>query len=139
MNPQKYKSLRSLGVVTTPFGGKTRGEPVHPGIDIANKPGTPIPAFADGKVVAAGPTTNGMGNIVAIKDTAGNTHQYGHLGNVNVKKGQEVKKGQALGPMGSSGNSYSPSGGDPTHLDVRIADAYGRWQNPSKILKQKIS
>ena len=42
MNPQKYKNLRAPGVVTTPFGGRTRGEAVHPAVDFANKSGTPI-------------------------------------------------------------------------------------------------
>jgi murein DD-endopeptidase MepM/ murein hydrolase activator NlpD len=41
MNPKRFNNLRMPGVVTTPFGGKTRGEPIHPGVDIANKSGTP--------------------------------------------------------------------------------------------------
>jgi len=136
MDSQRYKKLKlkTPGVITTQFGGQTRGEPVHPGLDIANKPGTSIPAFEDGQVTSTGHTTNGMGNIVTLKDKYGNTHQYGHLQNANVKPGQIVKKGQPIAKMGATGNSYSPSGGDPTHLDVRIADANGRWKNPKKYL-----
>ena len=135
MHPRKYNNIRIPGRITTPFGGRTRGEANHPGVDYANKSGTPIPAFADGVIIATGPTTNGMGNIVTLKDTNGNTHQYGHLQRATVRPGQRVKKGQAIAAMGSSGNSYSPSGGDPTHLDVRIANAYGKWQDPNKFLK----
>ena len=127
-------NLKKIGNLTTNFGGRTRGEANHPGLDIANTPGTPVPAFANGVVTAVGPTTNGMGNIVALKDGNGNTHQYGHLQGVRVRKGQRVAKGQNLGPMGSSGNSYSPSGGDATHLDIRIANAYNKFIDPKKFL-----
>ena len=133
--PPRKSNLQLPGRITTPYGGKTRGEAFHPGLDIANKTGTPIPAFADGQVISTGSTNNGMGNVVKLKDTAGNIHQYGHLQGANVKPGQMVKKGQQIARMGATGNSYSPSGGDPTHLDIRIADAYGRWKNPMSYVK----
>jgi len=135
MVPQNYKNLRAPGVITTPFGGKTRGEANHPGVDFANKAGTPIPAFADGTITSVGPTSNGMGNVVTLKDDKGDTHQYGHLQGASVQPGKRVKKGETIAAMGKSGNSYSPSGGDPTHLDVRIASAYGKWKNPMTYLK----
>ncbi len=134
MNPQGGK-LKLPGRITTPYGGKTRGEAVHPGIDIANKSGTPIPAFADGVVTGVGPTSNGMGNVVTLKDSGGNVHQYGHLQGATVKPGQQVKKGQPIAKMGATGNSYSPTGGDPSHLDIRIATAYGKWKNPLTYLR----
>jgi murein DD-endopeptidase MepM/ murein hydrolase activator NlpD len=136
MNQQKTTKLKIPGKITTPFMGKTRGEAVHPGVDIANTPGTPVPAFADGQVTSVGPTTNGMGNVVTLKDTGGNVHQYGHLQGANVKPGQVVKKGQPIAKMGATGNSYSPSGGDPTHLDIRIASAFGKWKNPMSYIKK---
>ena len=135
MNPNL--NLRQIGNVTTPFGGSTRGEAFHPGIDIANRTGTPVPAFADGTIQSVGPTSNGMGNIVTLKDNGGNTHQYGHLQGAIVKPGQVVKKGQQIAKMGATGNSYSPTGGDPSHLDLRIANAYGRWKNPMTYLRGK--
>jgi murein DD-endopeptidase MepM/ murein hydrolase activator NlpD len=133
MGPNNFQTLRKLGNLTTPFGGRTRGEAYHPGIDVANKPGTPIPALAKGMVTSVGPTSNGMGNVVTLKDAAGNVHQYGHLQKALVRPGMAVKKGQAIAKMGSTGNSYSPSGGDPTHVDIRIADAYGKWKNPMQL------
>lgn len=136
MIPQRYNKLKAPGNITTPFMGRTRGEPQHPGLDIANKTGTPIPAFADGQITSVGPTSNGMGNVVTLKDGNGDTHQYGHLQGALVKPGAIVKKGQPIAKMGATGNSYSPSGGDPSHLDIRIADAYGRWKNPSKYLNK---
>jgi len=138
MNPRKYTNLRAPGVVTTPYGGKTRGEAVHPGVDFANKKGSPISAFEDGVVMGVGPTTNGMGNIVTLKDRDGSTHQYGHLQSMNVRPGQKVKKGQQIAKMGATGGtSYSPSGGPADHLDVRIVDAYGRFKNPLNYLKNQ--
>ena len=130
MNLKRYKNLKAPGVVTTPFGGQTRDEQSHSGVDFANKEGTEIPAFEDGTVVGTAPTNNGMGNVVTLQDVNGDTHKYGHLRNFNVKPGQRVKKGQKIATMGKTGNSYSPSGGDPSHLDVRIVDAYGRFKNP---------
>ena len=135
MDLKKYNNLRAPGVITTPFMGKTRGETQHPGIDFANKSGTPIPAFADGIVTGVETRTDGMGNVVTLKDSGGNTHQYGHLLGAMVKPGQRVKRGQPIAKMGKSGNSYSPSGGDSSHLDLRIANAYGRWKNPLVYLK----
>lgn len=136
MNISRNNKLKIPGKITTPFMGKTRGEPIHPGVDIANMPGTPIPAFADGQITAVGPTSNGMGNVVTLKDNGGNVHQYGHLQGANVKTGQKVRKGQPIAKMGATGNSYSPSGGDPTHLDIRIASAFGKWKNPLTYLKK---
>lgn len=135
MDPKKYNNLRAPGVITTPFGGKTRGESFHPGVDVANKSGTPIPAFADGVVSKVGKRTDGFGNVVILKDNGGNVHQYGHLQGALVKPGTKVKRGQPIAKMGKTGNSYSPTGGDPSHLDIRIASAYGKWKNPMTYLR----
>lgn len=135
MDPIKYNNLRAPGVITTPFGGQTKDEGYHPGVDFANKSGTPIPAFADGVITGVGKRTDGFGNVVTLKDNEGNVHQYGHLQNALVKPGKRVKKGQPIAQMGKSGNSYSPTGGDPSHLDLRIANAYGKWKNPLTYLR----
>jgi murein DD-endopeptidase MepM/ murein hydrolase activator NlpD len=135
MNPKKKKKLLIPGNITTPYGGQTRGENFHPGIDIANKAGTPISALEDGVITKTGQTSNGMGNVVELKDVNGDTHQYSHLQGFNVKPGVKVRKGQTIARMGSTGNSYSPSGGDPSHLDIRIVSAYGRFKNPLTYLR----
>lgn len=135
MLPKNYKNVTALGNLTTPFGGKTRGENFHPGIDIANVPGTPVPALEDGVVTSVGKTSNGFGNVVVLRDNTGKVHQYGHLMAATVKAGEKVRKGQQIGKMGKTGNSYSPSGGDPTHLDVRVANAKGGWTDPTPMLR----
>jgi len=135
LNPQSRFQNLGLGVMTVPYGGKTRMEEHHPGVDFANDKGTPIPATVDGVVTntVSGKTqgTNDFGNTVEIKDMEGNTHQFHHLQNIGVQQGQQVKKGQNVATMGNSGATYSQSGqGDGTHLDYRIVDAYGKFKNP---------
>lgn len=140
MTPKKkYANLTKLGNITTPFGGKTKYEEKHQGIDIANKNGTPISAFEGGKVTAlrVGQKNgdNGFGNSVIIKDKFGKVHRYSHLSKISVKPGEEVSKGKEIGKMGDTGSSYSPTGKDSSHLDYRIVDAYGKYINPTKYIK----
>jgi len=58
-----------------------------------------------------------------------------HLKNINVRPGQQIRKGQPVATMGKSGAVYSPTGGDPTNLDYRIVNAYGKYINPTPYLK----
>jgi murein DD-endopeptidase MepM/ murein hydrolase activator NlpD len=44
---------------------------------------------------------------------------------MNVRPGQQISKGSVVGAQGNSGNTYSNSGGDGTHLDVTIYDSSG--------------
>lgn len=138
--PNPQSKFKNLGVITVPFGGKTEQEDFHPGIDIANESGTPIPAMTQGVVIKAEDGhvqgENNFGNTVEIKDAEGNIHQFHHLGNINVKPGQRVEDGQQIATMGASGATYSPSGGDATNLDYRIVNAYGRYLNPLTYLNK---
>lgn len=141
MTPNKtYPNLKTkLGVVTTPWGGKTKYESFHKGVDIANKNGTPVPAFAAGKVIGlkTGQKNgdNGFGNSVIIKDKYGNIHRYSHLKDILVKPLEVVPKGKVIARMGDTGSSYSPTGSDSSHLDYRIHDAYKKYIDPSKFVK----
>jgi murein DD-endopeptidase MepM/ murein hydrolase activator NlpD len=80
----------------------------HPGIDIANRTGTPIYAADDGYVVLAGRDTWGYGNQVVIDHGNGYKTRYAHLSRIDVKAGQTVKKNQQIGLMGSTGRSTGP-------------------------------
>lgn len=144
--PQTYPSggklsldLNKLGTTTTPWGGGTKFENFHPGIDIANKIGTPIPSFSGGTITSV--TTgkkqgdNGYGNSVIVTDAQGNKLRYSHLHNVYVKVGQKIAPGQEMATMGNSGSTYSTSGGTGSHLDFRIVDAANRYMNPSSYFK----
>lgn len=136
MNPKKLNILKTrLGRITTEYGGSTRNEPRHMAVDVANAPGTPIPALTDGVVTAVGKTNNGFGKVVQISDGKGGIQQYAHLMDSMVKPGMRVKRGQRFARMGDSGNAYSPSGGNASHVDVRFKDANGRPQDPTPYIR----
>ena len=130
----------SLGPVTVPYGGQTKFEKPHPGVDVAMETGQEVPAFTGGVVedVRTGqeqtPNTPSFGNYVVIRDEQGNKHRYSHLHNTWVQEGQEVSSGETIGGAGHSGGAYSPSGGSGTHLDYRIKNAYDKYVNPNKVL-----
>jgi len=136
------KNLTKLGPITTPYGGQTTQEKVHPGVDIANKKGTPIPAFAGGRVlqVVNGKQkgTNDFGNFVVVEDNEGNKHRYSHLDKVNVSPGENVLPSQKIATMGDSGATYAEGGGDSSNLDYRVVDAYSRYIDPSVFFRGKI-
>lgn len=140
MNKVDTSQFANLSKITTPFGAATQQEGFHPGIDIANKLGTKIPAFAGGTVtnVDMGHPhgENSFGNSVTITDADGNKHRYSHLNKGYVKVGQQVPRGAPIGEMGNSGAAYSASGlGDGTNLDYRIFTAYGKYKNPMTYLQ----
>lgn len=139
--PTPQQRFKTLGAVTTQFGGQTAFEQSHPGVDIANQYGTPIPATVDGTVVDkkdGQPQGQGFGNFVTVQDGNGNKHYYSHLKRGYVNVGDKVRKGvDTLGEMGNSGAAYSKSGqGDGTHLDYRIVNAYGKYINPMSYIKR---
>ena len=87
----------------------------HKGLDLACKMGTDIMSVADGTVVFA--EYNGsFGNLVKIDH--GNDVQtwYAHCSKIYVKVGQEVKAGDVIAAVGSTGNSTGPH----LHFEVRI-------------------
>lgn len=90
------------------------GRELHSGIDIPAPNGTPIKAAAGGKVVLAG-YNGSYGNCVIISHGKGIWTLYGHASSVTVKKGQEVKAGQTIAKVGSTGNSTGPH----LHFEVR--------------------
>jgi murein DD-endopeptidase MepM/ murein hydrolase activator NlpD len=137
-NYRTPSSFKQLGAITTPYGGSTKFEGSHPGIDIANKIGTPISAFTGGTVIDVQggfkQGDQGFGNSVIIKDSQGNMVRYSHLHNAYVKVGQQINPGAVIGSMGNSGSTYSTSGGTGSHLDLRIKDAQGNYLDPNKYL-----
>lgn len=80
----------------------------HEGIDIAGAAGTPIVAAAAGNVVKAGWDEWGLGNAIEIRHPNGSVTVYGHNRRLLVSKGQQVKQGQIIAEMGSTGNSTAP-------------------------------
>ncbi|HEX6182579.1 MAG TPA: M23 family metallopeptidase [Pyrinomonadaceae bacterium] len=113
--PVEGESTDSFGVRGNPFGGG--GAEFHPGQDIAAPRGTPVLSPAEGRVVEAG-WKNGYGQLIVLDHGNGLTTRYGHLSKIEVTEGQELKRGEQLGQVGSTGRSTGPH----LHYEVRIGE-----------------
>lgn len=112
--------------ITSPYGMRTdpiRGVyKLHTGTDIAAPMGTSFIAANDGVVVKAG-WNNAYGNMVMINHGGGVSTLYAHGSAIMVEVGQEVKRGEEVLKVGSTGNSTGPH----AHFEVRIN---GQYVNP---------
>ncbi len=95
---------------------------LHRGVDIAAAQGTAIQAVRDGRVVSAG-DAGSYGLCVVIEDDKGYQARYAHCASLNVSAGQEVKRGDVIAAVGSTGDSTGPH----LHLEV-MRD--GEYLNP---------
>ena len=99
------------GVISSPYGGRTGpvngGFDWHPGIDIAVDFGAPVYAAAMGTIEVAG-WNGGYGQYVRIRHGNGYESAYGHMSGIAVSAGQEVRKGEIIGFVGSTGYSTGP-------------------------------
>jgi murein DD-endopeptidase MepM/ murein hydrolase activator NlpD len=106
------------GIITGVYGSQRvfNGIPKRPhfGLDYAGKTGDPVKAPASGKVVMFVPDMFYSGGTMIIDHGHGITSSFLHLSKSYVKKGDEVKKGQIVAAVGSSGRATGP------HLDWRI-------------------
>lgn len=76
---------------------------LNKGIDIAGDLGQPVLAASAGSVVYAGSGLRGYGELVIIKHNDTYVSAYGHNRRLLVREGQQVKAGQAIAEMGSTG------------------------------------
>tara|TARA_B100001059_G_scaffold207531_1_gene219083 strand:+ start:239 stop:547 length:309 start_codon:yes stop_codon:yes gene_type:complete len=76
---------------------------LNKGIDIAGQLGEPVKAAADGAVVYAGRGLIGYGDMIIIKHDETFLSAYAHNSRLLVKEGDQVKVGQVIAEMGSSG------------------------------------
>jgi murein DD-endopeptidase MepM/ murein hydrolase activator NlpD len=79
----------------------------HRGLDFRAAYGTPILAATDGRIARAG-WGGGYGNIVEIRHGGGLATRYGHMSRIAVAPGQNVRQGQVIGYVGSTGLSTGP-------------------------------
>lgn len=110
----------TTGVITSDFGARVDpvygGQSYHEGIDIADDYGTQVVATAAGTVTFAGPTDGGYGNLVEIDHGNGIVTRYGHNSVVLVSPGQQVRQGDVISLMGSTGKST----GSHLHYEVDV-------------------
>ena len=115
----------NYGVREHPIQGVVRE---HTGIDIGNTPlGSPVVAAADGVVTYAG-WLGGYGNCVMINHGDGIVTLYGHGNKILTTVNTEVKQGDVIMEVGSTGNSTGPH----LHFEVRIN---GEYTNPLNFVK----
>jgi murein DD-endopeptidase MepM/ murein hydrolase activator NlpD len=81
---------------------------MHAGLDFSAPQGTPIYATANGRIKIAGRSNGGYGNYVVINHGYGYESLYGHMLRVKARPGQQVKRGEIIGYVGSTGKSTGP-------------------------------
>jgi len=116
--PQARASARFAwpleGKVIAAFGAAGAG--LHnDGINIVAKEGAQVRAADNGVVAYAGNELKGFGNLLLIKHADGWTTAYAHNEKLLVKRGDEVKQGQAIAVVGRTGNVDTPQ----LHFEVR--------------------
>jgi murein DD-endopeptidase MepM/ murein hydrolase activator NlpD len=87
---------------------------MHTGLDFAAPSGTPIRSVAAGRVVSAG-YDGRYGNKTVVLLADGTELWYCHQTTIGVRVGQQVRAGQQIGAIGSTGNVTGPH----LHLEVR--------------------
>jgi len=113
------------GKIVSKYG--TSGGQKNDGIDIAAAKGTTVKAADSGKVVYAGNEVAKMGNLLLVEHSGGYITAYGNNESLLVKKGDTVKKGQAIAKVGNSGGTAEPQ----LHFEVRRS---GKTVDPTTVL-----
>jgi lipoprotein NlpD len=128
--PTKSEMVAEPGIrLSWPVKGKviTEFNETNKGIDIAGKVGEPVLAAADGKVVYAGNSLRGYGNLVIVKHDNTYLTAYAHNSKLLVKEGDSVRKGQKIAEMGDT-DTTTPK----LHFELRVN---GKPVNPTPYLQ----
>lgn len=118
-------------VVLSGFG--PRGRRLHTGLDIVPRAGRrngPVYASRAGRVITAG-RVSGYGKMISIKHDDGYVSRYGHLSHAYVHRGQEVRPGQRIGLIGSTGNASA------AHVHFEIITPSGSFVDPKPYIFRK--
>ncbi len=125
--PVNGRLMDNFGKRIDPFSGLGA---FHSGVDINGNQGDPIKATADGIVTMAG-WLGGYGRMIVIDHGQYQT-RYAHLSSMRVTPGMEVRRGEIIGGMGSSGRAT----GTHLHYEVRIN---GVAINPYPFLRRPLT
>ncbi|ELR73807.1 Peptidase, family M23 [Fulvivirga imtechensis AK7] len=107
-NKEHTKLASGFGMRINPFH---KGRVMHSGIDFAAPRGTEVYATGNGEVKFVKDNSDlqtGYGNYIEIDHGFGYVTKYAHLGEIKVKKGDRVKRGDVIALVGSSGGSVAP-------------------------------
>jgi murein DD-endopeptidase MepM/ murein hydrolase activator NlpD len=121
--PVEGRLMGGYGQRTDPFSGEGA---MHTGVDISASTGTPVLSTADGIVTFVGWST-GYGQMVVVDHGGGCETYYAHLSRFGVVDGQEVRRGEQIGAVGSTGRVTAPH----LHYEVRLG---GTPVNPHNYL-----
>ena len=112
----------STGSVNESFRWPAKGRVIagygssgNEGINIAVPEGTPVKAAEEGTVAYAGSEVKGYGKLILVRHANGYVSAYAHNGEIDVKPGDKVKRGQVIAKSGASGNVTSPQ----LHFEIR--------------------
>ena len=105
---------------------------MHYGQDFSVPYGTDVYATGDGTVIESGWNSGGFGNFIVIDHGYGLQSTYGHLSQIKVPKGVNVKRGDLIGLSGNTGTSSGP------HLHYQI-NQFGEHKNPVNFFNNDIS
>lgn len=109
--PVKGRISQRYGCIETPFARRyypdcnNKKGGFHNGLDVAASHGTPVVAADDGKVIAMGNAPSAYGVWFAVEHANGLVTAYTHLSVRGVSMNQNVKRGEVVGKMGSTGLS----------------------------------
>ena len=121
----KFAKLPVTGTISSRYGVSSRiRSSTHTGLDIATSSGTPISVVADGTVTCA-QYSGAYGNLVKVSHGNGVETWYAHTSKMYVTVGQEVKAGDTIAAVGSTGNSTGPH----LHFEIRINGNHVNPQN----------
>lgn len=116
INGIKLATIPVTGTISSRYGVRSRiRRSNHTGLDIAATTGTPIKVMANGVVTNAS-YSGAYGKLVKVDHGNGVETWYAHTSKMYVKKGQEVKAGDIIAEVGSTGNSTGPH----LHLEIRL-------------------
>lgn len=120
---ENYEFVKPIsGTITSGFGEREVTSKVmtkdHKGIDIAATQGTEIKSAIDGQVIEADSNSQ-YGNFIKIKKDDMIT-VYAHCEKLKVSKDDNIKKGDVIATVGSTGNSTGPH----LHFEIRLSNRY---------------
>ena len=113
--PVDGRLMGPFGQRIDPFSGEGA---YHTGVDISAPTGTVVRATADGTIEHA-ERSGGYGRLVIVDHGNGIETYYAHLSRINVLPGQEIRQGEIVGLVGSTGRATAPH----LHYEVRIRKA----------------
>ncbi|HLK63554.1 MAG TPA: M23 family metallopeptidase [Bryobacteraceae bacterium] len=125
--PVEGKLMGPFGQRTDPFSGEGA---FHAGVDISAPTGTTVHVTADGIVIFAD-FMSGYGRLVKVLHGKGVSTYYAHLSRSYVHPGQELRRGEVVGEVGTTGRVTAPH----LHYEVRVN---GTPLNPYPYLVAKV-